>query len=360
MVLLDGLTVMTHAPERCCQPYASWKTVHLGELCQVRSRRKRHLFTTALDPTTLIMPNVPHLKLAALSTLTVTALASWHGTPVQAAQFAQQEVDPTKFAVIASPYAGGSAHQLLIVEQLNNTRSCWSEAQNGSMTVINPLLVEFDFTNICSRSIDSNGYSIRTAGEDMNWRYSLRVVRQDNDMLLLGTPTSDRSAPSLVIGRVRGVTNEFAKIQLEPGWRLTKRSFNGQAVGHVYLTNDQTIAQLSQVARLALGTPTPITRPSLPGVPTVTVKPQPNPPTVPTVTLKPQPSQPIGSVVTLQQPGVKPAQPQPTVTTPVKPAPWWQFWNWGRRSPATTQSPATTSNHAPTKQPPGNVVIPGI
>lgn len=294
------------------------------------------------------MSNVPHLKLAALSTLTVTALASWHGTPVQAAQFAQQEVDPTKFAVIASPYAGGTAHQLLIVEQLNNTRSCWSESQTGSMTVINPLLVEFDFTNICSRSIDSNGYSIRAAGEDMNWRYSLRVVRQDNDLVLLGTPTSDRSAPSLVIGRVRGVTNDFAKIQLESGWRLTKRSFNGQAVGHVYLTNDQTIAQLSQAARLAWGTPTPITRPSLPGVPTVTVK--------------PQPSQPIGPVVTLptRQPEVKPTQPQPTVTETVKRAPWWQFWNWGRRPQAATQSPTTTSNNPPAKKPTGNVVIPGI
>ncbi len=186
-----------------------------------------------------------NLRLATLATLALAALGQT--TPAIAqSMFGQQEIDPSRFVAVASPY-GGNAHQLLIIKQLSNVRSCWSES-GTSPTVINPLLVEFDFTNICGRSTDSNGYSVRVGGEDLNWRYSFRVVKRDGDLHLIAAPNIDRSLPELLIARTRGYTSGFAKFYFEPGWRITERSYQGTSVGHVYLTNNQSIASLNAAA----------------------------------------------------------------------------------------------------------------
>ena len=179
-------------------------------------------------------------RMAAIAAVTTTALASALSaiTPALAAQFGEKEVDQNKFVAVASPYRGGAAHQLLILEQVADSRPCWSESgEPNSLTSINPLLLQFDFTGVCSRSTDSNGYSIRVNGEDLGLRYSLRVVDQGNDMLLIGAP-SNRTDKSILIGRTHGVTPDFAKITLDPGWRFTKRVFGEQTLGHIYLTYD--------------------------------------------------------------------------------------------------------------------------
>lgn len=167
---------------------------------------------------------------AALSTAVGTLII----VPSLAGQFEQHEVDQTKFVAIASPFRGGQAHQLLVVEQVSSSRPCWSETGNAP-TLVDPLLTTFDFTGICGRSTDSNGYSIRVNGEDLGLQYSVRVIERNGDMLLVGAPR-DRTKPSLLIGRTNGMTTGFAKINLEPGWRFTKREFGGKELGHVYLT----------------------------------------------------------------------------------------------------------------------------
>ncbi len=164
--------------------------------------------------------------------------------PVDAATFGQQEVSQNNIIAIASPVNGGETHQLLVVEQVSDSQACWQENQDIAGT-IEPLLLNFDFTGICSRATDSNGYSIRVGGEDLGLQYVLRVVQSDNVMRLVGIPISDRSAPKLEIGRTKGVTADFVKIQLNPGWRFTKRTYNGQTLGHYYFTNDQSLAALA-------------------------------------------------------------------------------------------------------------------
>jgi hypothetical protein len=155
---------------------------------------------------------------------------------IAASPFGQQEVNQSNFVAVASPIGGGSAHQLLILEQIASDRACWDEVGNAPVQ-IDPLLLGFDFTGICGRSTDSNGYSIRMNGEDLGVQYSLRVVRQNGDMVLVGAPFRGQGE-TLEIGRTNGVTNEFAKIQLNDGWRFTKRTYDGRTLGHVYLTYD--------------------------------------------------------------------------------------------------------------------------
>jgi hypothetical protein len=185
----------------------------------------------------MIMNSVTH-RFAAL-TVATTAVVSTFATllPAQAAsQFGQQEVDQDRFVAIASPVGGGTSHQLLIVEQVSNSRSCWSESGSDPV-IINPLLTQFDFTGICSRSTDSNGYSIRMDGEDLGLQYSLRIVNRDGDMVLVGSPFN-RSNETIEIGHTNGITTDFAKIELNDGWRFTKRTYEGRTLGHVYLTYD--------------------------------------------------------------------------------------------------------------------------
>ena len=85
-----------------------------------------------------------------------TALLS---QPAQAGLFDAKEVDSTQFILVAAPIPSGGA-QLNIYEQKKDTRPCFSREGNGPTTV-KPLLATFDFTGICGRYMDSNGYSVR-------------------------------------------------------------------------------------------------------------------------------------------------------------------------------------------------------
>ena len=182
------------------------------------------------------------VKFAALATAAVSAVSAVGAiAPVNAAAFGQREVTQDKFAVVAAPRGTtGTAHQLLILEQVSDAKACWSESGN-SPTTIDPLLLTFNFAGICGRSTDSNGYSIRMAGQDLGMSYSLRMVHRNNDIVLVGVNDRDRSAPQVEIGRAGGKTSGFAKINLNSGWRLTKRVYDDKATGHVYLTNDLTL-----------------------------------------------------------------------------------------------------------------------
>jgi hypothetical protein len=171
-------------------------------------------------------------------------------SPARSVEFEHQEMDQSKIVAIASPYGDG-LHQLLIVEQISAGRLCWSEAARTKtgMIVVNPLLRDFDFTGICRRSTDSNGYSVRLAGKDMGWRYGLRVIQRDGDLLLVALSTAKRISVPIVIGRAKGDTDGFAKLQLDPGWRMTHRAYNGQITGHIYLTHDQSLQELQKASQ---------------------------------------------------------------------------------------------------------------
>lgn len=170
--------------------------------------------------------------LATASFFTVGALS-----PITAATFESAEVTAEKFIAVATPAYSNNQHQLLIIEQISNTQPCWSE--NGSNPVkVDPLLLNFDFTGICGRSNDSNAYSIRMNGQDLGLDYILRVVKRDGDLLLVGTSRTNYAAPEIEIGRTQGISDGFQKIILNPGWRFTRRSYQGKKLGHIYLTND--------------------------------------------------------------------------------------------------------------------------
>ena len=175
------------------------------------------------------------LKLATLATVTLSSLIPVN-LPVKASTFSETALDQSKVIAVARPYGEGK-YDLLVIEQVPEKRDCWVE--NGSNpTLIDPLLLNFDFTGICRRSTDSNGYSIRLDGNDLGLDYLLRVVPRGGELVLVGTPRS-AGYSEIVLGSTKGMAQGFMKINLYPGWQFTKRTYQEKVLGHFYFSGSQ-------------------------------------------------------------------------------------------------------------------------
>jgi hypothetical protein len=154
-----------------------------------------------------------------------------------AATFDQKDLDPNQVIAVAVPLSQGDRYNLLILEQLSSSRPCWQEKTNSPGT-IDPLLLQFDFTKICGRSTDSNGYSIRIAGEDKSLDYRLSISKRGSRLVLLGLPARSSSGPALEIAHTESLTPGFLKLVLNPEWHFAKRTYQGKTLGHIYLTRN--------------------------------------------------------------------------------------------------------------------------
>ncbi|MGB3560787.1 MAG: DUF3747 domain-containing protein [Geitlerinemataceae cyanobacterium] len=186
-------------------------------------------------------PSFP-LQLATLAAAALSALTPFDSATAN--QFEQTEVIQEDFIAIAAPVGQTAQYQLLILEQLAADRLCWTESGFNPI-VVDPLLLQFDFTGICGRSTDSNGYSLRMGGQDWGLNYDLRIVQRDRDLVLVGVPIRG-GGTSVELGRTNGITSGFVKIALNPGWRFTKRTYQGETLGHVYLTHDLSLSEVAQ------------------------------------------------------------------------------------------------------------------
>ncbi len=216
-------------------------------------------------------------RLTTLTALTATVLgASALISPRAIAQnYGQQPLDSDQVVAIAEPVSNGRFFKLLILEQLSDQRDCFAE-KPGSPTVIEPLLLNFDFSGICGRRSDSNGYSVNVGGEDLSRRYRLQVTRRGESLVLLALPGAlpgrGGDLPVLEIGRSNGVANDFVKLELDPGWTMNSRTLNGNAQGHVYLSNSNSLDTV--IAQAGGERPTP-------AAPTPEVSPSPSLPSTP-------------------------------------------------------------------------------
>ncbi len=194
----------------------------------------------------------PPLFFRFIPLLTATLTAFVANLPVQAVDFQQQEVDQNQFVAIARPY-GGNKYDLLILQQIPGKRQCWQE-RGSNPVIIDPLLLNFDFTGSCERSTDSNGYSIRLNEQDLGLDYLLRVVERNGELVLVGTSRRNGNSEEITIGRTRGLSQGLMKIDLDGGWRFSKRAYQGRVLSHVYLTGDRNAINTTQ----PLSTPQPI------------------------------------------------------------------------------------------------------
>ena len=269
-------------------------------------------------------------KFAAIASLILTSIPL--ALPAKASQFTETAVDQTQVIAIARPY-GDRKYDLLVIEQIPKKKQCWAES--GSMPVmVDPLLLNYDFTGICRRSTDSNGYSVRLDGQDYGLEYLLRIVPRGNELVLVATSRTGK-APELILGSTQGLQAGFMKIILKPGWQFTKRTFNNKVLGHFYFSGKQadvlnpSNVQPAMPTTLPAEIPSTIPDPSTIPTPSVPeVIPSTTPPSVtPPDTTLPKPSSsiqtpdvivPSASVDTpdLVPPTSVPAVQEPEVTVP--------------------------------------------
>lgn len=145
----------------------------------------------------------------------------------------EQNVDQSLFAAVAvNP--GQRPPSLVIIQQKPNRRPCWSE-DGVNPVLINPLLLTFPFQNDCGRATDGNGYGIMVGGLDKSLSHPLRVRIMSGDLVLVGESSQ---YGDYVIGRTHGLSNSvYTKIQLDPGWKFTLRTYNGKPTGLIYFSN---------------------------------------------------------------------------------------------------------------------------
>ena len=155
----------------------------------------------------------------------------------QGSVFTAADVDESQFVMVSAPIGKGESSQLNIYEQRTSARPCFA-VSGASPAVVDPLLASFDFTGICNRYIDGNGYSLRIGGDDLGTRYRLSVVKTGSDVELLAVPTRDPSRPTMVVARSGGPGNGFIKLNLEPGWKLMRRQYGKRTLGHLYVYRD--------------------------------------------------------------------------------------------------------------------------
>ncbi len=173
------------------------------------------------------------LRLTTIATITLTTLLPLQ--TVKAQGFDEKLLDQSQVIAIARPLGGGAKYDLLVIEQIAGKRQCWNES-GSNPALIEPLLLNFDFTGICRRSTDSNGYSMRVDGQDYGLDYLLRLVIRDGDVVLVATSRTHPGQKDIVVGRTGGISQGFMKIVLDPGWQFTKRTFKGRELGHFYFS----------------------------------------------------------------------------------------------------------------------------
>ncbi|MEB3339964.1 DUF3747 domain-containing protein [Okeania sp.] len=183
-----------------------------------------------------------------VSTLLTTIFLSINSvTPAQANYtFDEVEINQNQVIAIAIPLSNLNEdevprYKLIVLEQRSNERLCWSESESELYPIlVEPLLLDFNFTGICGRATDSNGYSIRVDDYDLSVDYRLTLQNIDGEIKLWGTSLKgDR----ILIGGTGGISNGAMKIFLEPGWKFTKRSYQGRVLGHFYFSYDSFGAQ---------------------------------------------------------------------------------------------------------------------
>ena len=122
----------------------------------------------------------------------------------QGSLFTAVPVEQANFILVSAPIGKGERSQLNIYEQRTNKRPCFA-VSGGMPAAVDPLLSSFDFTGICNRYIDGNGYSLRVGGDDLGTRYRLTVVKTGSDIELLAAPTRNPYAPVYLVAQAGGV-----------------------------------------------------------------------------------------------------------------------------------------------------------
>jgi len=182
-----------------------------------------------------------YLALAGIALASAAVPAALPALGRAAGVFRSQPLDATGFALLARPLASGD-WSLVILEQIKPSPLCWQRRSDG---LIDPVLNRFDYTGICGRYLDSNGYSLRVGEQDLGGSYRLSLEQQGSELLLQATAPGEPTV--LLLGRARVSHRDrdaFVALELDPGWELQRRMYGDRSLNHLYLANPGSLREL--------------------------------------------------------------------------------------------------------------------
>jgi hypothetical protein len=164
--------------------------------------------------------------------------------------FEAEPVDAGRYAVLGRPLGNGE-WTLLVLEQIRPAPLCWQRRPDG---LVDPSLNRFDFTGICGRYLDSNGYSVRLSNQEGgglaagSLRLRLELIGQDLRLLA----SSPALKQDLLVGQASVPAQDrdaFVALRLNPGWELQRRRYGSQTLNHLYFANAASADQLLASSR---------------------------------------------------------------------------------------------------------------
>lgn len=169
---------------------------------------------------------------------------------------------PERAIALAQPLAG-NRWNLVLLEQLQAGVNCWQRLADGSVLNMADGVRNEAF---CGRYSSSSAYSLRVGGSDLTSPWRLRL-EAGNDRLELQATSPQSAAPLLVASAplpAGAGGGAFTPLELEPGWTLERRSYNGRSLNHLYLSNSEPLPALIARSRgSVLATPPLLPPPAL-------------------------------------------------------------------------------------------------
>jgi hypothetical protein len=163
--------------------------------------------------------------------------------------FEARPVEPDRYAVLGRPLGNGE-WTLLVLEQIKPAPLCWQRRPDG---LVDPSLNRFDYTGICGRYLDSNGYSVRLGNQEGSGLAAgplrLRLEQSGQELRLLASSPAQNH--ELVVGRAAVPVRDrdaFVALRLNPGWELQRRRYGNQTLNHLYFANAASAEQILAAA----------------------------------------------------------------------------------------------------------------
>jgi len=192
----------------------------------------------------------PSRKRRYLAAAGVSALAAGavpHQFARAAVPFGSTPLAEDRVIALAQPLSD-DRWNLIVLEQREPAPPCWRRNANGSVLTYEMHLPE----STCGRYLSSSAYSLRVGGEDLRQPWRLRVEHSNGQLQLLAS--GGKQAEPIVIGSGRMAGTSLVELKLLNNWSLERRTFDGQALSHLYVAHANPLPVLLAEARSG-GTP---------------------------------------------------------------------------------------------------------
>jgi hypothetical protein len=198
----------------------------------------------------------PYLAAAGLGLAATATAAATTATLQPLAQakalFQSQPIPANEVIALAQPLAG-NRWTLVLLEQRQADTACWQAQADG--TVLN-LADGVRNETYCGRYASSGAYSLRVAGNDLSRPWQLKLEPRNGQLELQAT--SPQTTTPIVVAQApipagsrsqANSPNSLVPLELQTGWSLERRSYEGRPLSHLYLSNSEPLPLLLARAR---------------------------------------------------------------------------------------------------------------